>query len=121
MSVPLHRGALVSSAPRSLKSQRAAASRLELLAVLGGVCAQCSSVVALEFDCKQPQGPEHHLMAWPERIRFYWKQHGQGNLQLLCPSCHLKKTQRDNSKVRLSPWIGHKIWPSSVPWSDWMI
>lgn len=86
----------------SLKSKRARHLRAELVKELGSVCVSCQSTNKLHFDCIVPQGPAHHLMAWPERIRWYWQQHLLGNLQLLCPRCHLRKTQRDN-RLRLHP------------------
>jgi len=84
----------------SLKSLRAKKSRQSLTIELGGVCFACGCQDSLEFDCIAPRGRQHHLMSWPERIRFYWQEHLHGNLQLLCKRCHLRKTQMDNQKGR---------------------
>ena len=73
---------------RSLKSRRAKAARRELTLLLGGRCSRCGCTESLEFDCIVPVGSAHHFMPWPQRIRFYWQQHLNGNLQLLCSVCH---------------------------------
>jgi 5-methylcytosine-specific restriction endonuclease McrA len=82
----------------SLKSLRARASKIELQGVLGNKCSSCPAVVDLQFDCILPTGPGHKLMPWPERMRFYWRQHQLKNLQLLCPGCHNRKTAEQNRK-----------------------
>ena len=78
--------------------------RLELKLMLGNRCAVCkrtttSKKFPLEFDCIHPQGDEHHKMDSSARASFYFKQFREFNLQLLCKSCHIKKTsqERDNN------------------------
>lgn len=90
-----------------LKTLRARKSRTELLFALGGKCARCPRADCLEFDCVLPQGPQHHHMPAPERMRFYWRQHCRGNLQVLCATCHLRKTQDDNRKIN---GVKNRIW-----------
>lgn len=69
--------------------------RRELILKLGGCCRSCGSVHQLQMDCICPMGPEHHRMSSKDRQRFYEAQHDAGNLQLLCRSCHVKKTFAD--------------------------
>lgn len=84
----------------SFKTLRARQSRAELVIALGSKCNRCPKVTDLQFDCIVRQGPAHHLMSWPDRIRFYWAQHLANNIQLLCADCHLLKTQAENHKAR---------------------
>lgn len=84
----------------SAKSLRARKMRAGLIVALGGKCARCSRTENLHCDCILPQGFLHHFMPWPQRVRWYWQQHIKGNLQLLCPSCHIRKTTLENSKAR---------------------
>lgn len=83
----------------SIKSARAKKARADLVALLGGKCANCPRTENLHCDCIVPQGAAHHLLPWPERVRFYWKEHLRGNLQLMCPACHMQKTMIDNRKA----------------------
>lgn len=83
----------------SLRCRRARDLRAELVRVLGGKCARCPRTENLHCDCITPQGAAHHFMPWPQRVRFYWQQHLKGNLQLLCPQCHVAKTAAENSKA----------------------
>jgi len=62
---------------------------------LGGKCAHCQKTEHLQFDCRVSQGPDHHVMQWRQRLNFYRDQHKRGNLQLLCPACHTRKTLND--------------------------
>ena len=77
-------------------------SRSALVIELGGRCRCCSATACLEFDCIIPRGRTHHLMPWPERVRFYWQEQLVGNLQLLCKPCHQRKTALDLLKARPS-------------------
>lgn len=88
------------SVVRSLKSRRAASARRELLVAMGCRCVRCSSFENLEFDCIVPTGHVHHGMEWPRRVRFYWQELLRGNLQLLCKTCHVRKTAEENCKAR---------------------
>lgn len=67
----------------------------KLRATLGGVCATCGTDADLEFDCIEPQGDKHHRWETNRRAVFYRRQHGVGNLQLLCKDCHAVKTRAD--------------------------
>jgi hypothetical protein len=82
----------------SLRSARAAKARAELVQALGGRCRSCGEIEDLQFDCISPRGPAHKLMPWPARIRWYWQEHLRGNIQLLCPRCHVRKTCFENQK-----------------------
>jgi len=84
----------------SQKSLRARKARRDLIASLGGKCATCPRTENLHCDCIIPQGCAHHFMPWPQRVRFYWQEHLKGNLQLLCPRCHIRKTTLENHKAR---------------------
>jgi transcription initiation factor IIE alpha subunit len=44
------------------------------------------------MDCIVSKGSEHHTMNSRDRLKFYFAEHAAGNLQLLCPKCHVKKT-----------------------------
>jgi len=59
---------------------------------LGGKCCRCEQTNHLQFDCKVSQGGAHHEMSWRQRLNFYCEQERRGNLQLLCPKCHVEKT-----------------------------
>lgn len=83
----------------SSKSLRARKLRADLIASLGGKCARCPRTENLHCDCIEPQGYAHHFMPWPQRTRWYWQQHLKGNLQLLCPRCHIQKTCSENRKA----------------------
>lgn len=82
----------------SLRSDRTKKSRLELSQRLGDHCARCGARDRLEFDVIRSVGSYHHFYDWPRRIRFYWGQLLNFNLQLLCRRCHRAKTALDNSK-----------------------
>jgi len=73
-------------------------ARAALRETLGGVCASCPQRDGLEFDCIEPRGDAHHRMDTSARVCFYRKQHREGNLQMLCPRCHAKKTAADIEK-----------------------
>lgn len=62
----------------------ARAKRAELLAALGGCCAECGTTENLTFDCIQDQGDAHHKFDTSARMSFYRRQHALGNLQILC-------------------------------------
>ena len=77
----------------------AARARRELRRKLGMACKQCGSryYAKLEFDVINPcDNGKHHKIEWSWRISFYRQQADAGNLQLLCPDCHNRKTYKDN-------------------------
>lgn len=81
--------------------RRWATERLELLREeLGYRCARCSRCHQLEFDCIIPQGDKHHRFETNRRAVFYYRQHKQGNLQLLCCDCHKRKTRNEAAIAR---------------------
>ncbi len=69
--------------------------KLELKEIMGATCNRCGCAGALEFDCIEPQGHDHHKIGTVGRATFYRLQHKIGNLQLLCPDCHATKTLSD--------------------------
>jgi 5-methylcytosine-specific restriction endonuclease McrA len=74
--------------------------RLDALRVaLGGCCRRCGSINDLEIDCILPTGHYHHTLSTDQRATFYYKQFIVGNLQLLCPSCHSRKTAEDDAFI----------------------
>lgn len=83
---------------------RAKARRIELMMLLGYQCAKCGAEEELEFDCIKPQGDSHHRYDTSQRMCFYFKQYRQGNLQILCSSCHRKKTVEEWPKEEDIPW-----------------
>lgn len=59
------------------------------------MCAACGASEPLELDCIRPQGHRHHSSGVASRASFYMRQMRAGNLQLLCSTCHAKKTAED--------------------------
>lgn len=67
---------------------------------LGGKCARCSASEHLQFDCIVTRGKAHHEMSFRQRLNFYEQEAARGNLQLLCPLCHVEKTLTDIARRR---------------------
>lgn len=68
------------------------------LYVLGGECVECSSKYRLEFDHIEPSKKSYDIM------KNIWKSYGElerelAKCQILCKSCHIKKTKRDNGQL----------------------
>lgn len=82
---------------------RARQRRFELLFELGGCCRECQAVERLEFDCIEPCGDAHHRMDTSHRLSFYYRQHKQKNLQVLCKKCHGKKSVREHPQYQEEP------------------
>ena len=82
----------------SLKSQRASRLRAELILELGGACEACRAIHPLEFHFSGLDSAGHHVMPWPERMRFYWRAHLLGEIALLCRTCHGLVTHYENCK-----------------------
>lgn len=66
--------------------------------ILGGKCVYCGTVEALTFDCIKPMGREHHGMSSAQRMGFYRRQWRNGNLQILCNLCNIKKSNKPAPK-----------------------
>lgn len=66
-------------------------ARQALLVELGGRCAICGTDQKLTFDCIIPQGDDHHKKDTSARMSFYWRQHREGNAQILCEGCNGRK------------------------------
>jgi len=78
---------------------------------LGDKCAACGSTENLEFDCIEPRGHAHHACSTDKRATFYAREMREGNIQLLCKTCHQKKTQgpdriarADERRQRYAQW-----------------
>jgi hypothetical protein len=82
------------------KRETAARQRAWLLAELGERCAKCSRQDDLQFDCIFPMGPTHHGLSSYDRVMFYVQQFHNKNLQLLCGSCNVRKSEEDKVKLR---------------------
>ena len=79
-------------------------ARADLVKKLGGKCSICGEKIKLEIDCIEPRGHEHHRMEWSQRISFYRRQDRDGNLQLLCRSCHERKSRFENTNGDNTPF-----------------
>lgn len=106
---------------KSLKSRRAEKARRELELELGGCCQFCGSTNFLEFDFRGVNGEKHHFMPWPERIRWYWRQHLLGFVRLLCRRCHILVTHKENSKSGFSPRFHSRTTTSASKLSDALV
>jgi 5-methylcytosine-specific restriction endonuclease McrA len=79
-----------------IQKEWARKQRALLKHLLGNRCADCKKQSEdLEFDCISPCGDDHHKLDTSARMSFYRHQYRLFNLQLLCPSCHAKKTKLD--------------------------
>jgi hypothetical protein len=76
----------------SRRAVQAARLRAELRSQLGGHCARCPSTCNLQFHLKVGDGSAHHAMSSRDRTYFYVNAYQAGNLELVCPDCHLALT-----------------------------
>jgi hypothetical protein len=67
--------------------------RVELMALLGNVCAHCGTDENLEFDCISPKGHRHHRGDASQRMCFYRRQFREGN------------PTRNSKKLSKAAWI----------------
>lgn len=99
LSVPLvHPG---SGHPINSRTRYLRERRENLRRKLGGVCARCPATLHLQFDVVRSVGKAHHEYSWRQRLIFYELMFAAGNLQLLCPACHVEKTLDDIARRRL--------------------
>ena len=77
----------------SRSNRWARSKRDELYLLLGGSCMGCGAHRELQFDHVIPCGWVPNLHSWSERMIEYRRAHAAGNLQLLCASCHAKKSR----------------------------
>jgi 5-methylcytosine-specific restriction endonuclease McrA len=68
--------------------------RARLIRILGAKCACCGAVEKLELDCIRPVRNAHARYEASTRVSFYRRQWSVGNLQILCSSCNVIKTDR---------------------------
>ncbi len=115
------------------KRSRCEQQKLALIEDLGSRCAWCSRSDELEFDCIAPAGATHHGMSKCDRVRFYVKQYIAGNVQLLCRSCHERKSVEDkresvargfreitaDTESGLRPVVDRGPEPSVSDWAEW--
>jgi hypothetical protein len=73
--------------------RRARERRENLLLALGSMCAWCGELKNLTFDCIMDCGDLHHKYDTSQRMCFYYRQHREGNLQILCAVCNGFKAQ----------------------------
>lgn len=90
------------------EKERARQRRFELMFLLGGVCAKCGTDRNLEFDCIIPCGDEHHRMDTSHRMSFYYRQHREGNLQILCRKHNNAKSVQDALSLNLKQGYSHE-------------
>ncbi len=77
--------------------------RRELMELLGNVCAHCGTGENLEFDCIRPRGDKHHRGEASQRMCFYRRQFREGNLQVLCSECNVRKGDEEPGLVLTAP------------------
>lgn len=65
--------------------------------LLGDACSRCGATADLELHCIQPQGHRHHAQSAISRACFYRRQLAQGNLAVLCRSCHVAVTAAEGT------------------------
>lgn len=88
--------------------KNAKAARERLRARLGNRCAHCGATGGrLDFDCietrdvRRPDGRlRHHTMDISAQMCFWHRQERDKNLQLLCASCHGKKSAAEAAAKR---------------------
>ena len=82
------------------RAERARNIRLrdEIFAMLDGKCAVCGVIDHLQIDIIDGVTDGHHEMSYGDRLRWYLKQAGRDNAQLLCQTCHNRKTAQDMAK-----------------------
>jgi len=73
------------------------ALRRQLMHLLGGpVCAHCGSTSDLCFDLIKPAlDDKHHRFNGYDRVKFYFREHSRGNVQVLCDTCNSRKGQAE--------------------------
>ena len=71
--------------------------RDELFLLMGGACKRCGTGDKLQFDHIKPLDWIPSAFSWSQRIKMYQEEHQAGNLQLLCDSCHGKKTREQEA------------------------
>lgn len=70
--------------------------RAELVAMLGGKCAECGSIKELTFDHIHGRTWDIKAVHATKRLRIYTQEAKDGKLQLLCLTCNSAKGQPDN-------------------------
>lgn len=115
------------------KKSKCAEQKMHLIEDLGAHCNWCSRTDDLEFDCIAPRGREHHGKSQCDRMRFYVREFIAGNLQLLCRTCHNRKSIFDTKKALSEqpleiirdiesgqrPVLDRGPEPSASDWSAW--
>lgn len=80
---------------------------------LGNACTWCGKTskingIVLQFDLIDSSDDTHHAIGYSHRMSFYRQAHARNNLQLLCESCH-------NKKSRAALNAEHAPLPQAVP------
>jgi len=80
--------------------------RDELYVLLGGVCngVGCDETEELQFDHVNPLDWTPSAKSWRSRMTEYRRAYRDGNLQLLCSSCHAVKTRNQPKLVCDEPF-----------------
>lgn len=67
--------------------------RGRLIQKLGGKCAECGSIVDLEFDHLERREWKSKDLWSDQRVKRYEREAAEGKLQLLCGACNKAKGQ----------------------------
>lgn len=73
------------------------AARMELISKLGGICVNCGTVEELQFDHIDPYSKQIEIRLLIKGR--HWDHPEIKKIQLLCKSCHHKKSRQEQSLI----------------------